>query len=38
MKKITKLVLPVAGLGKLLLPLPKHMPNNLVPVNAKPLL
>ena len=38
MKKITKLVLPVAGLGKRLLPLTKHTPKNLIPVNGKPLL
>jgi UTP--glucose-1-phosphate uridylyltransferase len=38
MKKVTKLVLPVAGLGKRLLPLTKHTPKNLIPVNGKPIL
>ena len=38
MKKITKLVLPVAGLGKRLLPLTKKTPKNLIPVNGKPLI
>src|SRR5258708_2707906 len=38
MKRVTKLVLPVAGLGKRLLPLTKHTPKNLLPVNGKPLL
>lgn len=35
---VTKLVLPVAGLGKRLLPLTKHTPKNLVPVCGRPLL
>lgn len=35
---MTKLVLPVAGLGKRLLPLTKKTPKNLIPVNHKPLL
>lgn len=38
MKKITKLVLPVAGLGRRLLPLTKKTPKNLIPVNGKPLI
>lgn len=38
MKKVTKLVLPIAGLGKRLLPLTKHTPKNLILVNGKPLL
>ena len=38
MKKVTKLVLPIAGLGKRLLPLTEHTPKNLIPVNGKPLL
>lgn len=38
MKKITKLVLPVAGMGKRLLPLTKKTPKNLVKVNGRPLL
>ncbi len=38
MKKITKLVLPVAGLGKRLMPLTKKTPKNLIPVNGKPLI
>jgi len=38
MKKITKLILPIAGLGKRLLPLTKHTPKNLLPVNGKPIL
>lgn len=38
MRKITKLVLPVAGLGKRLLPLTKKVPKNLIKVNGKPLL
>ncbi len=36
--KVTKLVLPVAGLGKRLLPLTKRTPKNLVPVCGRPLL
>jgi len=38
MKKITKLVLPVAGLGKRLMPLTKNLPKALVAVCGKPLL
>jgi UTP--glucose-1-phosphate uridylyltransferase len=38
MKKITKLVLPIAGLGKRLLPLTAITPKNLIPVNGKPIL
>jgi UTP--glucose-1-phosphate uridylyltransferase len=38
MIKITKLVLPVAGLGKRLLPLTKKTPKNLIIVNGKPIL
>lgn len=38
MKPVTKLILPVAGMGKRLLPLTKSTPKNLVPVNGKPLL
>ncbi|MBI2048894.1 MAG: NTP transferase domain-containing protein [Candidatus Liptonbacteria bacterium] len=38
MHRITKLVLPVAGLGKRLLPLTKKLPKNLLPVNGKPLM
>ncbi len=37
MKKVTKLVLPVAGLGKRLMPLTKKTPKNLLEVNGKPL-
>ena len=37
-KKITKLVLPFAGLGKRLLPLTERIPKALVPLNKKPLL
>lgn len=36
--KVTKLVLPVAGLGKRLLPLTKHTPKGLVRVCGRPLL
>jgi len=36
--KVTKLVLPIAGLGKRLLPLTLHTPKNLISVNGKPLL
>jgi UTP--glucose-1-phosphate uridylyltransferase len=36
--KITKLVLPVAGRGKRLLPLTEKTPKNLICVNGKPLL
>ncbi len=38
MKKITKLVLPVAGLGKRLRPLTWRIPKALVPLNGDPLL
>lgn len=38
MKPVTKLILPVAGLGKRLMPLTKDTPKNLIPVNGKPLL
>ena len=38
MPRVTKLILPIAGLGKRLLPLTKHMPKNLIPVNGRPLL
>src|SRR3989344_518584 len=37
MPKVTKLVLPVAGLGKRLMPLTKKTPKNLLEVNGKPL-
>ena len=37
MQKITKLALPVAGLGKRLMPLTKKTPKNLLEVNGKPL-
>ncbi len=37
MTKVTKLVLPVAGLGKRLMPLTKKTPKNLLEVNGKPL-
>lgn len=37
MAKITKLVLPVAGFGKRLLPLTENTPKNLLEVNGKPL-
>ncbi|MEK7546615.1 MAG: sugar phosphate nucleotidyltransferase [Patescibacteria group bacterium] len=37
MKKVTKLVLPVAGFGKRLMPLTKKTPKNLLKVNGKPL-
>ena len=37
MQKVTKLVLPVAGLGKRLMPLTKKTPKNLLEVNGKPL-
>jgi UTP--glucose-1-phosphate uridylyltransferase len=37
-KKVTKLVLPVAGLGKRLMPLTKTTPKNLILVSGKPLL
>ncbi len=37
MKKVTKLVLPVAGLGKRLMPLTEKTPKNLLEVNGKPL-
>ncbi len=38
MQKITTLVLPVAGLGKRLLPLTARTPKNLLLVNGKPLI
>lgn len=38
MPKIIKLVLPVAGMGKRLLPLTKSLPKNLIPVCGRPLL
>ena len=38
MTKITKLVLPVAGLGKRLWPLTKDTPKNLIKINGRPLL
>ncbi len=37
MQKVTKLVLPVAGLGKRLMPLTRKTPKNLLEVNGKPL-
>lgn len=37
MKKVTKLVLPVAGFGKRLMPLTQKTPKNLLQVNGKPL-
>ena len=37
-RNVTKLVLPVAGLGKRLLPLTKHVPKNLIPVCGRALL
>lgn len=36
--RVTKLVLPIAGLGKRLLPLTKNTPKNLIPVCGRPLL
>ena len=38
MKPVTKLILPVAGVGKRLWPLTEHTPKNLIPVYGKPLL
>lgn len=38
MNRVTKLVLPVAGKGKRLLPLTKFTPKNLICVNGRPLL